>query len=91
MTRTTESNNTIRIDKANHLEYELTFNIVSKTEGLESISVSGVKNGEYVFSVVKNYLPSANTNVNFASGNFDFTIVTDVMSEINDIADELAQ
>ncbi|VTP97579.1 Uncharacterised protein [Sphingobacterium daejeonense] len=43
MTRTTESNNTIRVDKATHLEYELTFNIVSKTEGLESISVSGVK------------------------------------------------
>lgn len=90
MTRTTESNNTIRVDKATHLEYELTFNIVSKTEGLESISVSGVKNGEYIFSVVKNYLPS-NTNVNFANGNFDFAIVTDVMSEINDIADELAE
>lgn len=91
MTRTTESNNTIRVDKATHLDYELTFNIVSKTEGLESISVSGVKNGEYVFSVVKNYLSSANTNVNFANGNFDFVIVTDVMSEINDIATELAE
>ncbi|WP_171017641.1 hypothetical protein [Sphingobacterium daejeonense] len=50
-----------------------------------------LKNGEYVFSVVKNYLPSSNTNVNFANGNFDFAIVTDVMTEINDIADELAE
>jgi len=91
MTRTTESNNTIRVDKATHLDYELSFTIVSKSEGLESISVSGVKGSEYVFSVVKNFLPSANTNVNFANGNFDFAIVTDVMTEITTIATELAE
>lgn len=89
MDRTTESINNIRVDKATSGDYQLTFNIVSKTEGLESISVTGLKNDEYIFSVVKNFLPSVNSSVNFANGNFDFTILQAVMNEIDEIETEL--
>jgi len=86
MERITESKHNIRTDKANHLEYDLTFTISEKTEGLESINVQGIKAGNYIFNINKDVLNDY-TNVSFTAG-FDYAILTDVLSEIEVIKAE---
>lgn len=88
MTRTTESINNVRIDKANHAGYDLAFTITTKTNGLASITVNGSKNGEYIFAVSKTIHPSSNISVNFYKGNYDFQIVMDIFTEIMEIEAE---
>lgn len=86
MERTTESVNNVRTDRATSGDYNLTFTITEKTTGLETINVTGTKNGIYSFSINHNVI-STSTGVNFIK-DFDFAITQLVMDEIEVIKGE---
>ncbi|WP_313235694.1 hypothetical protein [Sphingobacterium multivorum] len=86
MERKTESINNVRVDKSTQGDYQLNFVLTEKNNGLESINVTGIKNGLYAFGIIYTVSSSA-ISVNFVK-DFDMSIVSDVLAEIEEIKGE---